>query len=87
LNWWKGFKGKNGEKRGQFCPSRLAETKGEHSSETFLFGNKYLAGIIELWLMVYGVSNGFGLQMDLDPPLEGGFKRLKKKIKLWGLFF
>jgi hypothetical protein len=22
--------------------------------------------------------------MDLDPPFEGGFKRLKKKIKLWG---
>jgi len=30
--------------------------------------------------MVSGVWNDFGLQMDLDPPLEGDFKRLKKKI-------
>jgi hypothetical protein len=32
--------------------------------------------------MVSGVWNGFDRQMDIDPPLEGGFNRLKNKIKL-----
>jgi hypothetical protein len=46
----------------------------------------YVSKIMQMWLMVSRVWNNFGLQMDLDPPLEGGFKRLKKKIKLWVFF-
>jgi hypothetical protein len=48
LNWWKGLKGEIGHEGGQFRPSGLAEANGEHGSETFLLGNKFLVGIMRL---------------------------------------
>jgi hypothetical protein len=34
---------------------------------------------MQLWLMVSGVWNDFGLQMDLDPPLEGRLQEERDK--------
>jgi hypothetical protein len=47
-----GFKGKIGDAGGQFRPQGLAEAKGEHGYETFLLGNKFLAGVMQLYVVV-----------------------------------
>jgi hypothetical protein len=49
----------------------MAVLKITHLKNNFNLWNKFLAGIMQLWLMVYEVWNDFGMQMDLDPPLQG----------------
>jgi hypothetical protein len=46
-----------------------------------IFSWNYVVVVDGFW-----VWNGFDRQMELDPSFEGGFKRLKKKIKLRGAF-
>jgi hypothetical protein len=53
----------------------MAVLKITHLKNNFNLWNKFLAGIMQLWLMVYEVWNDFGMQMDLDPPLEGRLRR------------
>jgi hypothetical protein len=50
-----------------------------HLKNNFLLWNKFLGGIMQLWLMVSGVWNDFGLQMDLDPPLEGRLQEVEEE--------
>jgi hypothetical protein len=50
-----------------------------HLKNNFILSNKFSGGIMQLWLMVCGVWNDFGLQMDLDLPLEGRLQEVEEE--------